>query len=176
MTTTTRGIEFDRLSLQDALDLAVLIEQEAEERYVELTDQMLAHHTEEAAAFFRFMAANEKKHGGELAARRQKLFGDAPRAVGRAMIFDVEAPDYDEARAFMSPRAALLVAMHSEQKAYAFFAAALPHITDAGVRALFEELRQEEIHHQDLITKELAKLPEGEGLPGDAFEDEPVAM
>lgn len=120
------------------------------------------------------MAGNEKKHGSELAARRNKLFGDAPRTVTRAMLFDVEAPDYDEARAFMSPREALDVAMRSEQKAFAFFDEALRHLTDPGVKALFEELRHEEIHHQDLIKKELAKLPEREGLPLDAFVDDPI--
>lgn len=174
MTTTTLGIDFGTLSLKDALDLAILVEEEAEERYHELEHQMTIHRTEEAAAFFKFMATNEKKHGEELAGRRKKLFGDAPRTVKRTMIFDVEAPDYDEARAFMSPRAALNVAMHSEEKAYAFFDAALPTLKDAEVKALFEELRAEEIHHQDLIKKELAKLPEGDGIPLDAFVDDPI--
>ena len=35
----TRGIDFRALSLKDALDLAVLIEQEAEERYEEFAAQ-----------------------------------------------------------------------------------------------------------------------------------------
>lgn len=170
------GIDFERLSLKDALDLAVLVEQEAEERYAELADQMEIHRTEEAGAFFRLMVLNERKHGAELAARRKKLFGDAPRAVGRAMLFDVEAPEYDEARAFMSPKEALDVAMRSEQKAYAFFDAVVPRLPEGEVRALFEELRQEELHHQELVAKELAKLPAGERLPEDAFGDDPVAL
>ena len=174
MTTKTRGIDFGTLSLKDALDLAILVEEEAEERYLELEHQMEIHRTEEACAFFKFMAGNEKKHGEELTARRRKLFGDAPRAVTRAMIFDIEAPDYDEARAFMSPREAFNVAMHSEQKAFGFFDAALPHLKDADVKALFEDLRAEEIHHKDLVAKELAKLPEKDGLPLDAFVDDPI--
>lgn len=176
MTTKLRSIDLRTLSQRDALDLAILIEEEAEERYHELAEQMELHHTAEAASFFRFMAANEKKHGSELAERRRRLFGDAPRAVRRAMLFDVEAPEYDEAHAYMSAAQALAAAMRSEQKAYTFFDAALPVVTDPEVRALFEELRQEELHHQDLITKEMAKLPEGDRLPGDAFEDEPVAL
>ncbi len=174
MTTKTRGIDFAKLTLKDALDLASLVEEEAEERYLELVHQMEIHRTEEAGAFFKFMAGNEKKHGAELSARRTKLFGDAPRTVTRAMLFDIEAPDYDEARAFMSPKEALAVAMRSEEKAYAFFEAAIPHLQDAEVKALFVELRDEEIHHQDLIKKEIAKLPEGEGLPLDAFVDDPI--
>jgi rubrerythrin len=173
---TTRAIDFARLSLKDALDLAVLIEEEAHDRYVELFQQMEAHRTFEAAGFFLFMAGNEAKHGEELRARRQLLFGDAPRAVERSALFDVEAPDYDEARAFMSARAALEVALRCEQKAHAFFEAALPGIADTAVRALFEELREEEVHHQQLVRQELAKLPPGPGPDGEAFADEPVAQ
>ncbi|MBK8256051.1 MAG: ferritin family protein [Polyangiaceae bacterium] len=176
MSTKTRGIDFSKLSLKDALDLAILVEEEAEERYVELAHQMEIHRTEEAAAFFRFMAINEKKHGSELSERRKKLFGDAPREVRRTMIFDIEAPDYDEARAQMSPHEALTVAMSSEKKAYEFFVAALPHLSDPEVRSLFEELRQEEIHHQELVAKELAKVPATKDALGDAFEDEPLAL
>jgi rubrerythrin len=170
------AIDFSRLSLKDALDLAVLIEQEAEERYLEFADQMTAHHTPDAEKFFRFMAVNEEKHGSELAARRKHLFGDAPSAVSPTMILDVEAPDYDQARAFMSPRAALATALRSEEKAYAYFDGALPSITNADVRALFEELRGDEIHHIELVKAELAKLPPGEEPDPEDFVDEPTAQ
>jgi rubrerythrin len=173
---STRGIDFTRLSLQDALDLGVLIEEEAEERYQEFAQQMETHHTPEAAQFFKYMAANEAKHGAELAARRQMLFKNAPATVTRAMIFDIEAPDYDEARAFMSPRSAMKAALQSEEKAYAFFAAALPGITNTEVKALFTELRDEEVVHQNLVRAELAKLPPDSDVRGDDFEDEPAAQ
>ena len=71
-------IDFASLSLQDALDLAILVEEEAQERYLEFVDQMEQHHTPEAARFFAAMAKNEQKHGEELRARRRSLFGDAP--------------------------------------------------------------------------------------------------
>ena len=171
---TTQGIDFSRLSLKDALDLAVLIEEEAKERYEEFAEQMEAHHTPEAARFFRFMSSNEEKHRAELAARRASLFGSAPSSVSRRMIFDVEAPEYDEARVFMTAREALQSAMRSEQKAHAFFVQALPSLTDPEVRALFEELRDEEVEHQDLVRAQLAKLPPAAEVDGSAFEDEPV--
>ncbi|HCZ33734.1 MAG TPA: rubrerythrin [Holophagaceae bacterium] len=169
-------IDFANLSLMDALDLAVLIEEEAKERYEEFAAQMEQHRTPDAAAFFRLMAINEAKHGQELAARRAELFDDAPRSVSRAMIFDVEAPDYDAARAFMSPRKAMKAALASEVKAYAFFVAALPALQDADVRALFEELRDEEIYHQELVKTQLAKLPPDSGLSDEDFVDEPTAQ
>ena len=59
-------IDFASLSLQDALDLAILVEEEAQERYLEFVDQMEQHHTQEAARFFASMAKNEQKHGEEL--------------------------------------------------------------------------------------------------------------
>jgi rubrerythrin len=142
---STRNIDFATLTLVDALDLAILIEEEAKDRYEEFTEQMELHHTPEAASFFRFMAANEAKHEAELTQRRERLFANAPRKVTRSMIWDVEAPDYDAARAFMSPRQALTTALMCEEKAHAFFVAALPRIQDADVHALFEELRDEEI-------------------------------
>lgn len=164
------------LSLKDALDLAALIEEEAHERYLELADQMEQHRTPEAARFFRFMAENEAKHGAELSKRRQALFGDAPRDVHRGMLFDVEAPDYDEARAFMTAREALGIALRCEEKAHAFFVEALPHVKDPQVNALFAELREEEVHHQQLVRRELARLPPGEETDGEAFVDDPNAQ
>ncbi|GLH71581.1 hypothetical protein GETHLI_00830 [Geothrix limicola] len=172
----TQGINFFNLSLMDALDLAILVEDEAEERYGEFAAQMDQHRTPDAATFFRYMVENEAKHGRELLARRVQRFGDAPRNVTRAMIFDVEAPDYDAARAFMSPRQAMEAALLSEMKAHAFFAAALPGIKDDEVRALFEELRDEELAHQKLVRAELAKLPKDSGLSDDDFVDEPAAQ
>jgi rubrerythrin len=171
-----KGIDFARLSLRDALDLGVLIEEEARDRYEEFADQMELHHTPEAAQFFRFMSANEEKHRAKLAARRAGECGDEPVRVTRSMIFDVEAPEYDEARASMSVRAALASALRSEEKAHAFFVAALPAIVDPQVRALFEELRDEEVEHQRLVRGELEKAPAEPELPNDAWEDEPVAQ
>lgn len=172
----TRGIDFTSLGLMNALDLAILIEEEAQERYEEFAAQMDQHRTPEAARFFRLMAQNEAKHGLELAARRAQRFSDAPRMVTRAMIFEVEAPDYDAARAFMSPREAMKAALASEAKAHAFFVAALPGIQDPEVKTLFEELRDEEVQHQELVRVELAKLPPDTGLSDEAFVDEPTAQ
>ncbi|HEX7409365.1 MAG TPA: ferritin family protein [Candidatus Binatia bacterium] len=173
---TTQGVDFTKLSLQDALDLAILIEEQAQERYEEFTRQMELHHTPEAAAFFRHMAENEAQHATQLSERRTRMFANAPRKVTAAMLWDVEAPEYDEARAFMTPRQAMETALRSEEKAHAFFVAALPRITDPQVKALFEELRDEEVIHQNLVKNELAKLPPGPDVDPDDYSDEPVAQ
>jgi rubrerythrin len=170
----TRSIDFANLSLMDALDLAILVEDEAQERYEDFAAQMEQHRTPDAARFFRYMVENEAKHGRELQTRRTQLFQDTPRSVTRAMIYDVEAPDFDAARAFMSPRQAMEAAMASEVKAHAFFLAVLPALKDANVRALFEELRDEELEHQLLVKVELNKLPPDSGLSDEDFVDEPA--
>lgn len=167
------GIDFTRLTLQAALDLAILIEDEARERYEEFAYQMDQHNTPEAAQFFRFMADNEARHGTELGKRRHKLFKDAPHTVTRAMLFDVEAPEYDQARAFMTARQAMQAALRSEEKAHQFFVAALPQIHDADVRGLFTELRDEEIVHQELVRKAMARLPPDATLDSEDLVDEP---
>lgn len=172
----TRAIDFATISLRDALDLAVLVEEEAAERYEEFTDQMVKHHNEEAAAFFRFMRRNEQKHGEQLAERRFKLFGEEPRSVRREMLFDIEAPDYDEARAFMTQKSALDAALRAEEKAHAFFVAALERVGHPDVRALFAELREEEIEHQELVKKEMAKLPPEGIMSTEDVADEPVSQ
>jgi erythrin-vacuolar iron transport family protein len=169
-------IDFASLSLQDAIDLAILVEEEAQERYLEFVDQMEQHHTPEAARFFATMARNEQKHGDELRARRRSLFGDSPVRMKRAMLWDVEAPDYDQSRAFMSARQAMEVALVSETKAHEFFVRAIPHLADPEVRRLFQELRDEEVLHQSLVREAMRSLPPSDEPDGGDYEDEPVAQ
>jgi rubrerythrin len=172
----SQTVDFTRLDLKDALDLAILIEDEARERYEEFADQMEVHHTSDAAGFYRFMAQNEAKHGEEIAVRRKELFGDAPSRMNRSMLWDVEAPDYDQARAFMTPRRALEVALESETKAHAYFTAAIPSISDPDVKALFIELQGDEVHHKELVQAELDKLPPDPEVDVEDLVDEPVGQ
>jgi rubrerythrin len=173
---TAPEVDLAGLSLRDALDLAILIEEEAEERYGELAHQLEAHDTPEAAAFFRTMAGNEARHRQELAVRRVTRFGTEPRTVSRALLWDVEAPEYDEARAFMTLRQAMETALRCEEKAHAFFLAALPRITDPEVHRLFEELCDEEVRHQALVRERLVSLAPDEPVDAEDFTDEPVSQ
>ena len=169
-------LDFAKLSLQDALDLAILIEEEAQERYEEFTANLELHHTPDAAHFFATMAGNEAKHGADLLARRRALFGDAPTRVSRDMLWDVEAPDFDQSRMFMTARKAMDVALACEVKAHDYFDAALAHVQDADVRTLFEELREEEAEHQALVRAVMAKVPEDSSVDAGFEPDEPVGQ
>ena len=171
-----KALDYASLSLMDALDLAILVEEEAQERYEEFAHQMSTHHTPEAAKFFLLMEQNEARHRVVLSARRKKLFGTTPRSVTREMLWDVEAPEYDGARAFMTLRQALQVVMAAETKAYHFFDTNLNYITSPEVRTLFEELRAEESEHQEAVRSELAKLPPGPDPDPEDYVDEPNAQ
>lgn len=169
------GIDFARLSLRDALDIAILIEEEARDRYQELADQLLLHHTPKAAAWFEGMSRIEERHRQALASRRTQQFGDEPTGITRQLILEVEAPDYDEARAFMSVRQALQTALQAETRAFEFYRDATAVVTDRGVAALFAELRDEEVEHQAMVHAEIARLPPDTGN-GDAYADEPQGL
>jgi erythrin-vacuolar iron transport family protein len=169
-------IDFGKLSLQDALDLAILIEDEARERYEEFAGNLAVHHTPDAAAFFTTMAGNEAKHGADLLARRQALFGTAPARVSRDMLWDVEAPGYDQPRMFMTAREAMEVALESEVKAHDFFAAALAYVDDPEVRTLFGELRDEETEHKQMVQAVMATLPDDADVAAAYDPDEPVGQ
>lgn len=173
--TPVTGIDFERITLRDALDLAVFIEEEARDRYWEFADQLATHASPEVADFFTRMGRIEERHRTGLLERRRTLFGDAPSTVDRRNIFDVEAPGYEEAHAFMGVRQALETVLASEVKAHAFFSEALPRVKDPELKAFFQELRDEEVHHQALVKAELARCPEKPD-ESEAYADDPVAQ
>lgn len=167
-----QAIDFSGIDARDALDLAILIEEEAMERYLEFQKLVGGRYLGDASDVFGIMADAEAKHQAELVARRNRLFHGAARRVDRTWLDDVEAPDRGAPRVFMGPRQALEVALASEQKARDFFASAGPRVRDPEVKALFRELEAEELQHQSYIEKALTSLPPGPDLEeGEA--DEP---
>ena len=166
-------LDLATLSLQDALDLAVLIEEEAYKRYTLFTNLL---GRGGAGSFFASMAENEKKHGEQLSKRREAMFGDAPARVSLADLFDVEAPEVGAPRRSMSLLQAYELAKSSEQKAYDFYDEALPSITDPDVRTLFVELRDEETEHVRMIEEAMAKLPPNANVELDFDLDESPSL
>lgn len=152
-------IDLSTLSLMDALDLAKLIELEACHRYQMFASQLGRTGGYDAGAFFATMAENEAKHGQELEARRKAMFGDAPARLTLDDLYDVEAPDMGAPHRGMSTVQAIEIGLEAEQKAYDFYDLALPGVTDADVRELFTELRDEEAEHVEMLKEAMAKLP-----------------
>ncbi len=167
-------LDVSTLNLQDALDMAVLIEKEAEDRYLLLADQIGHRYPGDAANFFTMMARNEQRHGAEISEQRRLLFGDAPSRVTTNMIGnDIEAPDPGKAIRYMSPRHALEVAMESEIKAYEFYDSILQVVQDDTVRELIKGLRNEELEHQKLLNEKKAKYADTLESDFDPEIDEP---
>ena len=165
------SLDLSKLSVMDALDLAILIEEEAHQRYKLFASQLGSYH--DAGKFFASMAENEAKHGNELLARRMALFGKTPMKVKLTDLFDVEAPDIGAPRRGMSTVQAFELGLAAEKKAYDFYDRALAGITDPEVRTLFTELRDEETEHVEMLREAMAKLPpsasvETENDPDDA--------
>ena len=152
-------LDLSRISLMDALDLASLIELEANKRYTEFAESLGSRGVDDAGAVFRSMAINENKHCEEIAERRLALFGDQRARVSLDDIYDVEAPASGDVRWNMSALKAYQLALFSEQKAFAFYDEALDYVDQSEVKALFEELRDEEDEHVRMLVKIIAKLP-----------------
>jgi len=152
-------LDYSRLTLMDALDLATLIEVEASKRYTQFAEQLGSRLDDDAASVFQAMAVNEDKHGEEIAKRRLALFGEERPKVKLDDIFDVEAPDVGAPSRNMSPLDAYRVALASERKAFAFYDLTLRYVTQPEVKALFEELRTEEAEHVRMIEEIIRKLP-----------------
>jgi rubrerythrin len=165
-------LDFATLTLVDALDLAVLIEVEAYNRYRKFAAQLGSRFAGDAASVFASMAENEAKHGRGLEERRKTMFGDAPVRVSLDDLFDVEAPEEGAPRANMSALRAFEIALASEQKAFDFYNAALPHVTDPEIHALFTELRDEETAHIRMVREAIANLPPGSDAELDLDKDE----
>lgn len=169
-------IDFSKLSLMDALDLASLIEVEAHERYLNFASQLGRGGVNTPGSFFYSMAENEAKHGKQLAERRKAMFGDTPARVSIDDLFDVEAPEMGAIRRTMSVLQAFEVALQAEQKAYDFYDQALPHVTDADIRALFTELRDEETDHVRMLRETMATLPPSASIEGEIDFDESPSL
>jgi len=172
-------LDYSKLTLMDAIDLAALIEIEAYRRYTQFSERLGSRTSDDAGAVFASMAVNEGKHGEQLAERRVALFGDKPPTVKLDDIFDVEAPDFGAPSMNMSPLKAYQVALSSERKAFAFYGQALRYVDHADVKALFEELRDEEAEHVRMLEEIIAKLPPSAAIDlddEDAYPDDSESL
>ncbi len=150
------GIDFSTLDLRSALDFAIGNEEDALLRYQEFAARV---RDPAAARFFRFMIDNESKHRRQLEARRDVLFRHDPQRIDNSVVDKTWLPDPGEIDSELSVREAMEVALRAEIRSGEFYAAASAHVKDSDVRALFEELREEEAEHEAEVRKILASLP-----------------
>ena len=156
--------KIEDFSLKDALELAIQIEMEAMERYLEFARQIGSVSEFDAGAFFLEMANNEKKHATELTSKKKSLYGDSECEFTIEEYYDfleIEAPEFDKAQSFMSAEQALQVARASEIKAFQFFDKVSTLTSNPEVKNLFLELKQEEENHRKMIESLLERVEKG---------------
>ena len=148
-------VDFSKMNGQDALDIAVVIEDEAQLAYEHLAEWVAGDGNTEAAEFFKRMAGWEKRHKEAIAERRAKLFGDAPSNYDKNAIWHAEVPDYESLGKTVTMQEAFDVAMGAETRAHDFYAEALDYIDDPQIAELFDWLRKAEVEHQRMLRDEM---------------------
>lgn len=140
---------------------AIAIEREAAARYAEFAERMEDEGREDLSRVFGLLARVEAEHletlerriaGVEMpkiAEERYKwLDAGAPETTARELVYRL-----------MTPRHALAIALHAEQRAQAFFEHVYWTAADPALRALAKEMAAEEREHVSLVAKMLGEAP-----------------
>lgn len=158
-------------NLHDLLAVAYQIESDAVERYNLLADQMETHNNPELVKIFRDLARAEAIHGEEI----RRLAGDfdvvdhARRMTRFGRMESPEEAELDAAHYLMTPWHALQLSLAGEKRALAYFARIVETANDPKVKALAEELVEEEAEHVNLVHRLLRRYPK----PEDTWADDP---
>ena len=137
---------------------ALAIEIEASERYDELADQMETHNNHVIAEIFRKMARIEGLHRDEIKRRAgDALVGGRPASFSWLAPEGPEAIDLGEVHYRMTPRQALMLARHNEERATQYFEAIAEAADDPEIRAFAQTMAEDERHHVVLVEQWLEK-------------------
>jgi rubrerythrin len=141
---------------------AIAIEREAAERYSEFAERMDDEARDDLARIFGTLARAEAEHLDTLLARtegialpeipagRYKWLDDgAPETAARELIYRL-----------MTPRQALAIALHAEQRAQVFFEHVYWTSSDPALRALAREMAAEEREHVAFVANLIEHTPE----------------
>jgi rubrerythrin len=158
-------------TLDEFMALALLMENEAAQRYSELADAMETHNNRDVAELFRRMAAIEAKHAQKIMAEMK--WRNAPAVpIGLQSWAGFESPETtpsEDVHYLMQPYQALQLALAGEQRAEQFFARLVTVAKVATVRKAARELRDEEREHVALVKAWMQKVPK----PATNWADDP---
>ncbi|GEM_PF-6353874 len=151
--------DFSMLNLLELLEIAILIEEEAAERFGVFSDQMAVHHNEEAARLFRELQAHEAAHLARLQEKRRRA-SDLPISVKALDLLEsVEAPPYECVHYKMTECEIFEAAVAAEQNAVAFYENLLKRLKDEEARDLARTFLEEEKRHVELLENKRGALP-----------------
>lgn len=151
-------------TVADMLAFVLAVENEASERYAEMAEAMDAHNNTKVAKLFRDMADIEELHAESVQRQATKLgIGELPALTYQWTTPEgPETGDFADLHYLMSPREALLLARHNEEKAAAYFAELAEKLTNPEVKAMALEMASEEREHVELVNKWLLDFPDDE--------------
>lgn len=140
---------------------AITLERDAARRYEELASAMATEGNAEVKAFFTRMAQYSRMHLADATARGG--FRDVPQL--RADEFEwpdgisPEVADWVGVDGFLDARAALQLALESERRGHAYYAAVAASTEDAELKALALEFASEEAEHMTELEKLITGCP-----------------
>jgi rubrerythrin len=137
---------------------AVQLERDAARRYEELTAMMSTAGERELQAFFASMASFSRMHLSQ--ALQRAGWHQIPKLLPHEWRWpdglSPEAADWVGVDAQMDARSALVVALDSERRGHAYYAAIAAITEDPEVRALAEEFAAEESEHVAALERWLS--------------------
>ena len=153
---------------------ALAIEIEASERYDALADMMEVHNNNKIASIFRKMAKIENVHRKEIARRAgDALVGGRPASFTWTGPEGPETIDFSDLHYLMTPRQALMLARHNEERAVKYYEAISKAATDPEIATIAESMAQDERQHVRWVDEWLEKY-EVENVDWDEDPDPPV--
>ncbi len=137
-------------SVEDLIAMALAVERVAATRYDELAAEMAQNDNQELAELFSGLSAEERKHETYIS----EWLGPGASAQP-AITFEWQSPEAIDADAkdeaggvyLMTPYRALRLAVHNEERAFAFFSEIAAAVEDPKIRAKAEALAKEELDH-----------------------------
>jgi rubrerythrin len=161
--------EFASLTAQEALHVAIFIEERNAEIYHQFAEMFAEFHDPESleiASTFWDMANEERQHGTLLQKRYFERYGTRPCAITEEDIRDfIEVPRLENGEIFTisklkvgrSPREmALEIAVASEQGAVRYYTRLAEMTEDAELRSMYREFVDFESGHTDELQKKMA--------------------
>jgi rubrerythrin len=168
--------DFATLSAQEALHVAIFIEERNAEIYHQFAEMFAEFRDPESleiAATFWDMANDERRHGTNLQKRYFDRYGTRPCSITEEDISDfIEVPRLENGDIFTisrlkvgrSPRQmALEIAHTAEQNALRFYTRLAEATEDAELCALYKEFVDFEANHSDWLDKKLIELRRSSG-------------
>jgi rubrerythrin len=150
-------------SVSAFLAQAVAIEREAAKRYQEFAQHMKDREDgqQHVAELFRRMAREGLAHAGEIAGRAKpgRIRASAPGAYAWLDNGQPQPAAHEWLFGLLTPRDALKVAVHAEQRAKRFFEHVLQTTRDGEVKAIARTFLDEEGEHIARMKRALRKLP-----------------